>query len=138
MVGDVSIRIYDGTRLINELNGTGAAGLNQVIWPMTWRQPRSPEEIARWDRRRGRGSQDPQFFDYYDTVDFYGDPDEEVTADGMSMLTRVDIPGPIERDYRYNRVQPGTYRVVLEVDGEQLQGQADILMDHWFDQGSFD
>ena len=131
--GDASIRIYDGTRLINELSGTAAAGLNRVIWPMTWRQPRSPEEIARWDRRRGRGDRDPQFFDYYDTVDFYGDPDEEVTANGMSMRTRVDNAGPIERDYRYFRVQPGTYRVVLEVDGRQLQGDADILVDHWFD-----
>ena len=66
-------------------------------------------------------------------MDFYGDPDEEVTADGMSMRTRVDNAGPIERDYRYLRVQPGTYRIVLEVGGEQLQGNAAILVDHWFD-----
>ncbi len=136
--GNVDIRIYDGSQLINELSGSATAGLNRVIWPMTQRQPRSSEGIARWDRRQEIAPGDPQWFDYYDTVDFYGDPDEEVTADGMSMLTRVDIPGPIERDYRYNRVQPGTYRVVLEVDGEQLQGQANILVDHWFDRGSFD
>jgi len=100
---------------------------------MTWRQPRDPEGIARWDRRQQFGQRDPQFFDYYDTVDFYGDPDDEVTADGMSMRTRVDDPGPVELDYRYFRVQPGTYRSVLEVGGEQLQGEAEILVDHWFD-----
>lgn len=132
-VSAVSIRIYDGTRLINELDGTADAGLNRVIWPMTRREPRSAEERARWDRRREFGGGDPQFFDYYDTVDFYGDPDEEVTATGMSMRTRVDNAGPVERDYRYFRVQPGTYRIVLEVDGKQLQGHVDISPDHWFD-----
>ncbi len=133
VAGGASVRIYDGTRLINVLSGTAAAGFNQVIWPMTRRQPRSPEEIARWNRRQAFGDQDPQFFDYYDTVDFYGDPDEEVTADGMSMRTRVDNPGPLERDYKYFRVPPGTYRIVLGVDGQQLQGQVDILADRWFD-----
>jgi len=129
----VRLRIYDGTRLINELRASAVAGLNRAVWPMTWRQPRDPEGIARWDRRQQFGQRDPQFFDYYDTVDFYGDPDDEVTADGMSMRTRVDDPGPVERDYRYFRVQPGTYRIVLEVGGEQLQAEAEILVDHWFD-----
>ena len=127
------LRIYDGTRLINELSTSASAGLNRVVWPMTRREPRGPEEIARWERRRQFGERDPQFFDYYDTVDFYGDPGDEVTADGMSMRTRVDDPGPLERDYKYFRVQPGTYRIVLEVGGEQLRGQAEILVDHWFD-----
>jgi hypothetical protein len=132
---NVSVRIYDGSQLINELSGDAAAGLNRVVWPMTQRQPRSAEGIARWDRRHEIPPEEPQWFDYYDTVDFYGDPDEEVTADGMSMLTRVDNPGPIERDHRYIRVRPGTYRIVLEVGGEQLQGQATIVADHWFNQG---
>ncbi|HJO03507.1 MAG TPA: hypothetical protein QGG47_06010 [Acidobacteriota bacterium] len=56
-----------------------------------------------------------------------------MTADGMSMRTRVDNAGPVERDYRYFRVQPGTYRIVLEVGGRRLQRQAEILADHWFD-----
>lgn len=33
--GDVTVRIYDGTRLVNELKGTNNAGLNSVTWDLT-------------------------------------------------------------------------------------------------------
>ena len=134
VAGDATIRIYDGTRLINELSGPTSAGLNRVMWPMTRREPRPADEVDRWDRRQEFGRGDPQFFDYYDTVDFYGDPGEEVTADGMSMRTRVDNPGLVERDHKYFRVQPGAYRIVLEVNGSRLERRAEISADHWFDQ----
>lgn len=33
---EVKIKVYDGTRVINELNGPHTAGLNRVEWGMTW------------------------------------------------------------------------------------------------------
>ena len=67
---EVAVIHADGTRMINEISASGRAGLNRASWPMTWRQPRSPEEIARWERRQAFADRDPQFFDYYDRVDF--------------------------------------------------------------------
>ena len=100
----VSIEVYDGDRLINELAGPGAVGLNRVEWGMTRREPRPEEERARWDERQRYREEEQEFFDYYDTVDFYGPADDEVTMDGRSMRSRVHDPGPTERDFKHFRV----------------------------------
>ena len=72
----VSIAIYDGSVLINELKDPGNEGLNRVVWGMTKRgRRRTPEEIVRYDKAVAQGESEP-FYDYYETVDFYGDPDE--------------------------------------------------------------
>jgi hypothetical protein len=131
---DVSVQVYDGEKLINELTGPGAAGLNRVEWGMTRREPRPEEERARWDRRQQYGDEDQEFYDYYDTVDFYGPADEEVTMDGRSMRTRVHDPGPTERDFKHFRVPPGEYTVVLTVGDLAMKRTARVLADQWFDQ----
>ena len=65
------------------------------------------------DRRLARGGGN-EFFDYYDTVDFFGDADDEVDKFGRSLRTRVHrTPGIREREYILNRVQPGEYTIVL-------------------------
>ena len=95
-VDAVQITIFDGTKAINQMTGPGTAGLNRVQWVMTERTPRSAEGIARWDRRFGPDADDDdeEFFDYYDTVEYYGEVDEEVSSNGLSRRTRVHDPGP--------------------------------------------
>jgi len=130
----VSIAIHDGSVLINELKGPGNAGLNLVVWGMTKRgRRRTPEEIVRYDKAVVQGESEP-FFDYYDTVDFYGDPDEEVGKTGLSLRTRVARgPGTRGREYVLKRVRPGEYTVKLSTGKEVLTEKALILKDHWYD-----
>ncbi len=72
--------------------------------------------------------------DYYDTVDFYGPADDEVTMDGRSMRSRVHDPGPTERDFKHFRVPPGEYTIVLTVGDLVMKRTARILADQWYDQ----
>jgi hypothetical protein len=132
--GDVTIRIYDRLRLINEASGPGNVGINSVEWGMTKRKPRSPEEIEQWEEWQKELAEDEEFFDYYDTVDFYGDADEEVDKWGRSMRTRVHHEAGItDRDYVYFRVPPGEYAVSLTIGETVLTGKALLLKDHWYD-----
>lgn len=129
-----SLSVYDGAILINELEGPGTAGLNSVMWGMTRRgEKRSPEAVARWDEEMKYGEPEP-FYDYYDTNEFFGPPDDEVGGTGLSLRTRVQgRPGMEGRDYVLHRVQPGEYRVELEVAGSIHTQTAHILQDFWYD-----
>ena len=130
----VKILIYDGTRTINELNGPSQAGLNRVVWWMTRREKRSPAEIIEWEKEQEMLRQEEEFFDYYDTVEYYGPPSEEVDRWGRSLRTRVHHPpGLTQRDYKYFRVKPGEYRVVLKVGSRQVAKKSLILPDYWYD-----
>ena len=130
---NVSIQVYDGETLINEITGPGTVGLNHVEWGMTRREPRPEEERARWDERQQYGEEDQEFYDYYDTVDFYGSADDEVTMDGRSMRSRVHDPGPTERDFKHFRVLPGEYTIVLTVGDQVMKRIARILADQWYE-----
>ncbi len=130
----VTISIYDGSRLIHEITDSGRAGLNSVEWYMTKRKRRrTREEIAQYDRRVADSGIN-YWFDYYDTVDFFGEADEEVDRYGRSLRTRVareaDARG---REYVFARVRPGTFTVKLSVDGGEYTGQAVVLKDYWYD-----
>ncbi len=130
----VTISIYQGSTLLNEFAGLSDAGLNNVEWGMTKRKrKRTDEEIAIYDRRLARGSGN-EFFDYYDTVDFFGDADDEVDKFGRSLRTRVHRNPEIrDREYVLNRVQPGEYTIILSASGMELSKQSLILKDHWYD-----
>ena len=130
----VTLRIYDGATLINELQGPGDAGLHSVMWGMTRRgRQRTPEEVARWDEEMQYGEPEP-FYDYYDTNEFFGPPDDEVGRTGLSLRTRVQgQPGMRGRDYVLHRVQPGEYRVELHAGTAVLTRTSLILQDFWFD-----
>jgi photosystem II stability/assembly factor-like uncharacterized protein len=41
---DIKLKIFKGSLLINEIKGTNKAGLNRLIWNMTQRKERTPEE----------------------------------------------------------------------------------------------
>jgi hypothetical protein len=134
LAGDVKFQVYDKTRIINEFNGSNDPGLNRIEWGMTWRRKRSQEEIARWERRQKYQEEDEEFFDYYDTVEWFGDPDEEVDKWGRSLRTRIHHPpGLTDRSYAYYRVKPGEYTVVLQADGQVFKRKAVILQDKWYD-----
>ena len=130
----VTLSVYNGAILINELEGPGNAGLNSVMWGMTRRgDKKSPEAVARWDEEMRTGEAEP-FYDYYDTNEFFGAPDEEVGRTGLSLRTRVQgRPGMRGRDYVLHRVQPGQYRIQLQAGGAVLTQTSRILQDFWYD-----
>lgn len=132
--GKVKFTIFDGNRPIFEFSGLNKPGLNRAEWGMTWRKKRTKEEIARWDRWQKFAEEDEEFFDYYDTVDWYGDSDEEVDKWGRSLQTRVHHPpGLTDRLYAHFRVKPGKYSIIMEVSGQVQKGRILILQDRWYD-----
>jgi hypothetical protein len=130
----VTFQVYDGSALINELQGPGNIGFNRVVWGMTKRgRKRTAEEIARYDRRVAEDETEP-FYDYYDTVDYFGDPDEEVDKRGLSLRTRVArAPGTRNREYVFKRVQPGEYTVRFITGDKVLTKKSVILQDYWYE-----
>ena len=134
VAGGVTLSIYNGATLINEFQGSGDPGINSIMWGMTRRgRKKTPEEVARWDREMQFGEAEP-FYDYYDTNEFFGPPDDEVGRTGLSLRTRVQgEPGMDGRDYELHRVQPGEYRVELRVGDTLLTQTALILQDFWYE-----
>jgi len=131
---EIKITVYDGTRVINEFTGPNNIGMNSIEWGMTWRKKRTKKEIARWERWNKFALKDEEFFDYYDTVDWYGDPDEEVSKTGLSLQTRVHMKADVlDRLYAYYRVRPGEYKIILTINGKKLTRKALILQDYWYD-----
>jgi hypothetical protein len=132
--GKVKFTVFEGSRPIFEFTGLNKPGLNRAEWGMTWRRKRTKEEIARWDRWQKFAGEDEEFFDYYDTVDWYGEPDEEVDKRGRSLQTRVHHPpGLTDRLYAHFRVKPGKYSIIMEVSGQVQKGRILILQDRWYD-----
>ena len=128
------IEIYRGSVKINEMVAPGDAGLNQTYWYMTKRRARTSEEKEELKEMLVGIEGEADFFDFYDTVDFFLNPDDEVNALGQSLRTRVQNPGPFDQDWVYQRVQPGEYSIRLIIGGETITRQTKILQDHWYDQ----
>lgn len=130
----VTLQVYDGSILINEFKGPGNVGFNSALWGMTKRgRKRTAEEVARYDRRLVEGETEP-FYDYYDTVDYFGDPDEEVDKRGLSLRTRVArTPGTRGREYVLKRVLPGEYTIKLIAGQKVHLKKSVILQDYWYD-----
>ena len=131
----IELSVYDGQNLINVLKGTAKKGMNSIMWGMTKRgRERNPEEISDWDKEVATGEKEP-FYDYYDTNEHFGSPEEEVGITGLSLRTRVAWePGMKGREYEYQRVQPGTYKIVLNVNGKKFEQKAIIMQDYWYNQ----
>ena len=131
----IELSVYDGQNLINVLKGTAKKGMNSIMWGMTKRgRERNPEEISDWDKEVATGEIEP-FYDYYDTNEHFGSPEEEVGITGLSLRTRVAWePGMKGREYEYQRVQPGTYKIVLNVNGKKFEQEAIIMQDYWYNQ----
>jgi hypothetical protein len=97
--GDVTLQVYAGNMLLNEIKGTAEVGLNTAFWNMTGRRERTAEEKkaaqegARRIREMGYGGAggDPNF---------------------------ASFP-----------VQTGEYKFVLSVDGKTMTAFASVLKD---------
>jgi hypothetical protein len=102
--GDVKVQVFNGNLLINELNGPSNPGLNTVVWPMTGRRERTPEEKKALQERLQRARE-------------------------MGYMGRM---GGADINYASFPVSDGDYRFVLVVDGKSFTGSASILKDYWY------
>lgn len=110
VTGDVTIQVFDGARVIADVQGPKTAGVHKVLWTMQGRREAGPGEAAGRGGRGGRGG-------------FGGG-----RGGGAPAVTSFPTaaPGSV-----LSTVSPGTYRVVLTVNGQSYEQTATILADHW-------
>jgi len=130
----VAVRIFRGSRLVNEYQGSGNPGLNSVEWHLTERIPRTAkekEDTARWIEETRN---EELFFDYYDGHDHFGEADEEVSVTGRPLGIWIQ-PQPEWREveYKHIRTKPGEYTVKLIVNGKEYTKIALVLKDQWYE-----
>ena len=129
----IKLTIYDGEELIDELLGTNNIGINSIQWGMIKRKYRTSEEKIEWEKEQKLIKEEPEFFDYYDTVEIFPLPNEEVDKYGRSLRTRVHpLPGNTDQNYKYYKVPPGDYKVVLTIDEISQSKNISILKDQWY------
>lgn len=127
------IEVFQGSTKINELRAAGKPGLNQTLWYMTKRRARTTEEKEEMKEILIGIEEESDFFDFYDTVDFFLNSDDEVNSLGQSLRTRVQNSGPFDRDWIYQRVLPGEYTIKLIIGGKTVTQKVQILKDQGLD-----
>ena len=106
--GGVTVTVYQGRLPIAEIGGGATAGLHKVQWDLLRRIERSPEEQERV-RAQGGGGGGGGFG--------RGGPSQEERI-------RYDI----------SDAPPGEYRVVLSVDGQELEESLTLMRDQWWEE----
>ena len=130
---NIKVLIYKDEKLINELASPNNAGINSVEWGMTMRKPRTNEEKIEWKKEQKYIKEEPEFFDYYDAVEMFPLTNEEVDKYGRSLKTRIHpLSGNTDKNYKYYKVPPGDYKVVLSIDGIDQNKIVSILEDVWY------
>jgi photosystem II stability/assembly factor-like uncharacterized protein len=109
VTGDVTIRIYDGTRMIAETTGAKTAGINTVRWNMQAQREAGPGDAA--GGRGGRGG--------------FGSRGGRGGGNATPMFPTA-AAGTV-----LSTVRPGDYRVVLTVAGQDYTQIATISPDYW-------
>ena len=104
------MKVYDGARVIAELNAPGNAGLNTVRWTMQSSRAMTEAEQAGQRGRGGRGG------------GFGGG-----RGRGAEPPPTPQFPGPAANTVLAT-VAPGEYRVVLTVGGKEVASQTAIVM----------
>lgn len=133
VINKIKLTIYDGEEVIDELLGTNKIGINSIQWGMTKRKYRTSEEKIEWEKEQKLIKEEPEFFDYYDAVEIFPLPNEEVDKYGRSLRTRVHpLPGNTHQDYKYYKVPPGDYKIVLTIDEISQSKNISILKDQWY------
>ena len=127
------IQVFQGSTKINELKASGEAGLNQTFWYMTKRRARTTEEKEKLKEILIGIKEESDYFDFYDTVDFFLNSDDEVNSLGQSLRTRVQNSGPFDRDWIYQRVIPGEYTIKLIIGGMTETKKVQIFKDQGLD-----
>jgi hypothetical protein len=102
--GKVTISVYQGKVLINEIEGTMDTGINKVYWNWDVRRELSEAEKKANQQRMRRFRQM-----------------------GFSPRGRQFDP-----NYSYSPAAEGTYTVVLTVGDKKFKRKAQLLQDHWF------
>lgn len=102
--GDVTISVYKGNVLVNELGGTKNAGLHKALWNMDIRRKRTPAEKKQIEAMLKR----------YEEM-------------GYRPRGRQFNP-----DYAFSSAAEGEYAVVLKVGDMKMKRKAVILKDHWY------
>ena len=106
----VKVRVYDGSRMIAEGDGTGNAGLNTVRWTMQSARPATEAELAGAGRGRGgRGGGGGGFGG----------------RGGAANTATPQFPAPTAGVLA--TVNPGEYRVVLSVGGREYTQTAFVI-----------
>jgi hypothetical protein len=101
--GEVKIQVLKGNMVLNEINGSGNAGLNSAVWNMNGRRERTAEEKKAMQEQARRR--------------------QEMGYGGR---------GGMDVNYANFPVQEGEYKFVLIVDGKSYTGYASILKDYWY------
>ncbi len=99
---EVKVQVYRGQVLINEMSGASGAGLNKVLWNMTYRRPRSEAEKKEMQERLKR-----------------------MAEYGGRFGRGMDI------NYEYLPAGEGEYRFVLKVDGKEWSTVSSLRPDAW-------
>ena len=100
---------------------------------MIKRKYRTSKEKIEWEKEQKLIKEEPEFFDYYDAVEIFPLPNEEVDKYGRSLRTRVHpLPGNTDQNYKYYKVPPGDYKVVLTIDEISQSKNISILKDQWY------
>ncbi len=95
--GEVKLQVFKGATLINEIQGSGDAGMNTVVWPMNARRERTPEEKK----------------DFQEQM-------RQAQERGFRMRGG-------DATYLSYQAPEGTYRIVLIADGKSETGYASVL-----------
>jgi photosystem II stability/assembly factor-like uncharacterized protein len=115
----VTVRVYDGARVIAEVQGPGAAGLNTVRWNLQASRSLMPGEQA--GGGRGRGGRGGGF--------------GRGGGGGAGARGGAQAPVfPTGGNAVLSEVRPATYRVVLSVGGRDYEKPAVVLQDSWHTQ----
>ncbi len=106
----VTMTVYQGRVPIRTMEAEGTAGLNVVQWDLQkWiERPAAEQEALRAEEGQGGGG----------GGGFFG-------RGGPSREDRIR--------YAISDAAPGTYRVVLSVNGRQLERTVDVLKDEWWE-----
>jgi photosystem II stability/assembly factor-like uncharacterized protein len=116
--GGVAVRVYDGARMIGEVNAPSGAGIHTVRWNMQARRELTEAERAAAGGRGGRGGAGG------------GGGGGGRGGRGGAGGGAVVFPAA-GGDAVLSTVTPGEYRVVLRVGDRELSQKAVILADHW-------
>jgi hypothetical protein len=111
--GDVKLRVYDGARLLAEMDAPKNVGINTVRWTMQSRRERTPAETAQGGGGFGGGG----------GGGFGGG------GQGQGGMPAFPTGG---QGFVLSTVTPGEYDVVLTVGGREYRENVTINADHWF------
>jgi len=108
---DVKIEIYQGARLIFEIEGAKNAGMNQETWNMVKR------DRERTDREKQQINSQM----------------ERLRGFGLSEAEMRMYMGSVDMDYITSGVSVGEYLIVLSSGDKKMKRKAVIKKDHWYD-----